>query len=135
MSPLSLSSFPSTYTFSEFVSLYILLSPSHCVCLLPFWQIFCFCSALPKIITNGYKALNLEHFFTCGHDEVRAWTIMVFIAIIKCHCWFGTIIVIFILQLILNESERYSSCCCLGNFVIHHKYQFDNVLLSCGKSG
>ena len=34
-------------------------------------------SALPKIITNGYKALNLHYFFTCGHDEVRAWTIMV----------------------------------------------------------
>lgn len=33
-------------------------------------------SALPKIITNGYKALNLQYFFTCGHDEVRAWTIM-----------------------------------------------------------
>lgn len=34
-------------------------------------------SALPKIITTGYKALNLQYFFTCGHDEVRAWTVMV----------------------------------------------------------
>lgn len=33
-------------------------------------------SALPKIITNGYKALNLHYFFTGGHDEVRAWTVM-----------------------------------------------------------
>lgn len=33
-------------------------------------------SALPKIIINGYKSLNLHYFFTCGHDEVRAWTIM-----------------------------------------------------------
>ncbi|KAI6651581.1 Obg-like ATPase 1 [Oopsacas minuta] len=33
------------------------------------------CSALPKIIKNGFQALNLECFFTCGPDEVRAWTI------------------------------------------------------------
>ena len=32
-------------------------------------------SALNKIIHAGYKALNLQHFFTCGEDEVRAWTI------------------------------------------------------------
>jgi len=30
---------------------------------------------LTKIITEGYHALNLVHFFTCGEDEVRAWTI------------------------------------------------------------
>jgi len=30
---------------------------------------------LPKIINEGYHALNLVHFFTCGEDEVRAWTI------------------------------------------------------------
>lgn len=30
---------------------------------------------LPKIITTGYKALQLEYFFTAGKDEVRAWTI------------------------------------------------------------
>jgi len=32
-------------------------------------------SALEKIIVNGYKALNLEYFFTSGKDEVKAWTI------------------------------------------------------------
>jgi len=32
-------------------------------------------SQLPKIITEGYHALNLIHFFTCGEDEVRAWTV------------------------------------------------------------
>ena len=28
-------------------------------------------SQLDKIITNGYKGLGLEYFFTAGHDEVR----------------------------------------------------------------
>ncbi|KAK9889595.1 hypothetical protein WA026_006968 [Henosepilachna vigintioctopunctata] len=32
-------------------------------------------SALDKIIVNGYKALQLEYFFTAGPDEVKAWTI------------------------------------------------------------
>lgn len=32
-------------------------------------------SMLPKIITTGYHALDLYHFFTAGDDEVRAWTI------------------------------------------------------------
>ncbi|VDD97127.1 unnamed protein product [Enterobius vermicularis] len=32
-------------------------------------------SALEKIVKNGYKALQLEYFFTCGKDEVKAWTI------------------------------------------------------------
>jgi len=32
-------------------------------------------SKLDKIITSGYKALNLIQFFTSGHDEVRSWTI------------------------------------------------------------
>ncbi|CAJ0900861.1 7440_t:CDS:2 [Entrophospora sp. SA101] len=32
-------------------------------------------SALPKIIVAGYQALQLIYFFTCGPDEVRAWTI------------------------------------------------------------
>jgi obg-like ATPase 1 len=32
-------------------------------------------SVLDKIIVTGYKALNLEYFFTAGPDEVRAWTI------------------------------------------------------------
>ncbi|XP_067928820.1 obg-like ATPase 1 [Watersipora subatra] len=32
-------------------------------------------SALDKIITNGFKALHLEYFFTAGSDEVKAWTI------------------------------------------------------------
>lgn len=32
-------------------------------------------SALPKIIVQGYKTLQLIYFFTAGQDEVRAWTI------------------------------------------------------------
>ncbi|KAF6022061.1 hypothetical protein EB796_019636 [Bugula neritina] len=32
-------------------------------------------SALDKIITNGFKALHLEYFFTAGADEVKAWTL------------------------------------------------------------
>ena len=40
-------------------------------------MVFSVLSALEKIITTGYQALNLQRFFTCGHDEVRAWTIMV----------------------------------------------------------
>ena len=32
-------------------------------------------SSLSKIIKSGFQALNLECFFTCGPDEVRAWTI------------------------------------------------------------
>lgn len=32
-------------------------------------------SALPKIITTMRQALGLISFFTCGHDEVREWTI------------------------------------------------------------
>lgn len=32
-------------------------------------------SALAKIITTGYKALNLCYYFTAGEDEVKAWTI------------------------------------------------------------
>jgi len=30
---------------------------------------------IPKIIWAGYKALNLIHYFTCGADEVKCWTI------------------------------------------------------------
>lgn len=32
-------------------------------------------SALDKIIKTGYAELNLIYFFTCGEDEVRAWTV------------------------------------------------------------
>jgi len=32
-------------------------------------------SALPKIAVSGYQALGLQYYFTCGPDEVRAWTI------------------------------------------------------------
>ncbi|KAG0737703.1 hypothetical protein G6F16_010507 [Rhizopus arrhizus] len=35
-------------------------------------------SVLPKIIVNGYAALQLIYFFTGGPDEVRAWTIRKF---------------------------------------------------------
>ncbi|ALC48333.1 CG1354 [Drosophila busckii] len=33
-------------------------------------------SQLEKIIVTGYKALQLEYFFTAGADEVKAWTIL-----------------------------------------------------------
>lgn len=32
-------------------------------------------SALDKIVVQGFRALNLEYFFTVGADEVKAWTI------------------------------------------------------------
>ncbi|KAK0178870.1 hypothetical protein PV327_007713 [Microctonus hyperodae] len=32
-------------------------------------------SALEKIIVQGYKALQLQYFFTAGADEVKAWSI------------------------------------------------------------
>ena len=32
-------------------------------------------SFMPKIIRAGYEALGLVNFFTCGADEVRAWTV------------------------------------------------------------
>jgi len=32
-------------------------------------------SGIPKIIKTGYHSLELIHFFTCGSDEVKAWTI------------------------------------------------------------
>lgn len=32
-------------------------------------------SSLDKIILQGYKALQLMYYFTCGEDEVKAWTI------------------------------------------------------------
>lgn len=32
-------------------------------------------SALGKITTAGYASLDLIRYFTCGPDEVRAWTI------------------------------------------------------------
>jgi len=37
-------------------------------------------SALDKIIIQGYKALQLQYFFTAGHDEVKAWTIQVILS-------------------------------------------------------
>lgn len=33
-------------------------------------------SSLEKVIKQGYKALQLEYFFTGGPDEVKAWTIL-----------------------------------------------------------
>ena len=33
---------------------------------------------LDKIIKTGYEQLNLIHYFTCGADEVRCWTIRKF---------------------------------------------------------
>jgi len=32
-------------------------------------------SGLDKMIIQGYKSLNLMYYFTCGPDEVKAWTI------------------------------------------------------------
>jgi len=32
-------------------------------------------TALPRILKAGYSALQLIHYFTCGSDEVKGWTI------------------------------------------------------------
>jgi len=32
-------------------------------------------SSMPKVTITGYRALKLIHYFTCGKDEVRAWTL------------------------------------------------------------
>ena len=32
-------------------------------------------SCINKIIKVGYTTLNLIHYFTCGEDEVKCWTI------------------------------------------------------------
>merc|ERR1711988_1650504 len=32
-------------------------------------------SAFPEIVWAGYQALHLQHFYTCGPDEVKCWTI------------------------------------------------------------
>jgi len=32
-------------------------------------------SIISKVIKTGYHAINLIHFFTCGADEVRCWTV------------------------------------------------------------
>ena len=32
-------------------------------------------SALPKIITTGFKHIQLIYFFTAGEDEVKCWQI------------------------------------------------------------
>jgi len=32
-------------------------------------------SIISKVIKTGYHAINLIHFFTCGTDEVRCWTV------------------------------------------------------------
>jgi len=32
-------------------------------------------SVINKVIKTGYHAINLIHFFTCGTDEVRCWTV------------------------------------------------------------
>ena len=56
------------------VLLFLSESTTHSVLITPF--VFHF-SALDKIIVQGYKALQLEYFFTAGPDEVKAWTIQV----------------------------------------------------------
>jgi len=40
-------------------------------------------SNLQKIVTTGYKTLQLIYYFTAGEDEVRAWTIRVNFIIIS----------------------------------------------------
>jgi len=42
-----------------------------------FWTEKGVVSSIPKIIKTGYHSLDLVHFFTCGADEVRCWTIRV----------------------------------------------------------
>ena len=45
-------------------------------------------SAVSKIIRTGYHCLSLIHFFTCGPDEVRCWTVRV------CHATFPFLVYI-----------------------------------------
>jgi len=40
-----------------------------------YWKSMKAATAVPKIIRTGYHCLHLVHFFTCGADEVRCWTI------------------------------------------------------------
>src|SRR3989338_9015640 len=40
-----------------------------------FWAEKGTATAIPKIVRTGYHALHLIHFFTCGADEVKCWTI------------------------------------------------------------
>ena len=42
-----------------------------------FWASKKCVSAVPKIVKTGYHCLHLIHFFTCGPDEVRCWTVRV----------------------------------------------------------
>lgn len=35
------------------------------------------CCSMDKIVLAGYHALKLIHFFTCGEDEVKCWTVRV----------------------------------------------------------
>jgi hypothetical protein len=54
------------------VALHTCTHPSCCPCpVLPAGVI----SALPKIITTGFKAIQLIYFFTAGEDEVKCWQI------------------------------------------------------------
>ena len=46
-------------------------------------SLFYFFSSLEKIIVQGYKALQLIYFFTAGPDEVKAWTIQVWMNLAK----------------------------------------------------
>jgi obg-like ATPase 1 len=32
-------------------------------------------SAIPRIVTTGFKSMHLIYFFTAGTDEVKAWTV------------------------------------------------------------
>lgn len=32
-------------------------------------------SAFHRVVWAGYRSLHLQHFFTCGADEVKCWTI------------------------------------------------------------
>jgi len=32
-------------------------------------------SAFKRIVWSGYRSLHLQHFYTCGKDEVKCWTI------------------------------------------------------------
>ncbi len=54
-------------------------------------------SAFEKIITQGYKVLQLMYFFTAGHDEVKAWSIQVrYITIGFQNCRCSLLVVVYV---------------------------------------
>uniref|UniRef100_A0A2A4JT26 Obg-like ATPase 1 n=2 Tax=Endopterygota TaxID=33392 RepID=A0A2A4JT26_HELVI len=81
-------------------------------------------SALDKIIVQGYKALQLEYFFTAGPDEVKAWTIQI---IINCSKVPAFLNVVDIAGLVRGAAEGQG----LGNAFLSHIKACDAIFNLC----